>query len=117
MRKCLIQESFGKDFERDWSELCSVGAVVAILKSQCTIAVHCAMYNYAVHRIVIDVVCSVTIMCCKDVEQMIFVKFSLNIRMIKYGPDDKFNADILTRISKGYSFHLARNPPRFEWGV
>ena len=37
--------------------------------------------------------------------------------MIKYGPDDKFNADILTGISKGYSFHLARNPPRFEWGI
>ena len=90
--------------------------VVAILKSQCTLH-YCAMYNYAVHRIVIYVVCSVTIMCCKDVEQMIFVKISLNIRMIKYGPDDKFNADILTGISKGYSFHLARNPPRFEWGV
>ena len=29
---------------------------------------HCAMYNYAVDRIVIYAVCSVTIMCCKDVE-------------------------------------------------
>ena len=41
MWKYLIKESFGKDFERDWSELCSVGAVVAILRSQCTIALHC----------------------------------------------------------------------------
>ena len=31
---------------------------------------------------------------------MIFEKFSVNMRMIKYGPDDKFNADILTGISK-----------------